>query len=216
MPKIKTTSLRVAPEGVVNSMIVKVEIWYNEGVFFSPLREEYYAKYEGFESEQLEKFGLTFREVNRSKSMICIVAKTEGELEADMVKFYEKEILSSTSSRKVIIIHYSSPTTSYGSHHYNEDHPQIALQLGLTYATEFVIGDEKSYSTQAKGRYSRGKFRIWDNGTTIIDDTKENRKWLETLYAALKNVETALDTITENNETLQKFISSGQKLLPNA
>jgi len=213
MPKIKTTSLRLTPKGVVNSTSIKVEIWYNEGMFFSPLREDYYAKYEGFDSDKLEKFGLDFREINRSKSMICISAKTEGELEEEIVKFYQKEIESTTASRKVIIIHYSSPNTSYGSHHYNEQHPQIALQLGLTYATEFIIGEEKSYSTDAKGRYGRGKFRIWENGTTIIDDTKENRKWLESLYAALKNVETALDTITENNETLQKFISSGKKLL---
>jgi hypothetical protein len=213
MPKIKTTSLRLTPQGFVNSIHIKVEIWYNDGVFFSPLREEYYAKYEGFESEQLEKFGLTFREINRSKSMICIVAKTESELEEDMVKFYQKEIESTTLSRKVIIIHYLSPNTSYGSHHYNEQHPQIALQLGLTYAMEFTIGEEKSYSTKAEGRYGRGKFRIWDSGTTIIDDTKENRQWLETLYSALKNVETALDKITETNETLQKFISSGKKLL---
>jgi hypothetical protein len=215
MPKIKTTSLRLAPEGTVNAMQIKVEIWYNEGIFFSPLRDEYYSKYEGFEPEQLEKFGLDFREINRSKSMICIIGRTEAELEADMIKFYEKEITSSTSSRKVIIIHYSSPNTSYGSHHYNEDHPQIALQLGLTYATEFTIGDEKSYSTPAKGKYGRGKFRIWDNGTTILPDTKENRAWLEKLYAALKNVETALDTITENESTLQKFIASGKNLLGN-
>jgi len=211
MPKIKTTSLRLTPKGVVNSIHIKVEIWYNDGVFFSPLREDYYAKYEGFDSDKLEKFGLDFREINRSKSMICISAKSE--LEDEIVKFYQKEIESTTASRKVIIIHYSSPNTSYGSHHYNEEHPQIALQLGLTYATEFIIGEEKSYSTTAKGNYSRSKFRIWENGTTIIDDTKENRKWLESLYAALKNVETALDTITENNETLQKFISSGKKLL---
>ena len=213
MPKIKTTSLRLTPKGVVNSIHIKVEIWYNDGVFFSPLREDYYAKYEGFDSDKLEKFGLDFREINRSKSMICISAKTESELEDEIVKFYQKEIESTTASRKVIIIHYSSPNTSYGSHHYNEEHPQIALQLGLTYATEFIIGEEKSYSTTAKGNYSRSKFRIWENGTTIIDDRKENRKWLESLYAALKNVETALDTITENNETLQKFISSGKKLL---
>lgn len=224
MPKIRTATIRLTPKGVVNATNIRIEIWYNEGIFFSPLRDEYQTKYEGFEPEQLEKFGLTTREkfglttreINRRKSLICLTAKSEDELEKKIVKFYEKEIEGTTNSRKVIIIHYSSPACSYGTHYYNEEHPQIAMELGLTYATEFTIGTEKSYSTPGHPRHHRGKFRIWDSGTTIIDDTKENRQWLETLYAALKNVETALDTITENNETLQKFISSGQKLLPNA
>jgi hypothetical protein len=116
----------------------------------------------------------------------------------------------------VIIVHFTSPTTSYGGHSYNDQHPQLALQLGLTYATEFTIGSEKSYSTEAKPRYGSSKFRLWDRDVTVIDDTKENRAWLESLYVALQNVETALTTITENNKTLQEFISSGQKLLPNA
>jgi len=215
MPKIKTTNIRLAPESAVNASTISIEIWYKDGLFYTPLGGIFLQKYEGFEIEQLEKFDLEFMRLNSKKGYVSITEKTEEALIAKAVKFYEKELEQTTSSRKVIIIHYSSPTTSYGNHHYNEDHPQIALQLGLTYAVEFTIGDEKSYSTDAKAKYGRTKFRMWDNGTTIIDDTKENRKWLETLYAALKNVETALDTITENESTLQKFIASGKNLLGN-
>jgi hypothetical protein len=216
MPKIKTESIRLDLPETVHAQHLRIEIWYNEGQFFSPLREEHYKKYEGFEHDQLKKFNLDFIQINRSKSFICITETTEAKLITKATKFYERELKTTTQSRKVIVVHFTSPTTSYGGHAYNEQHPQLALQLGLTYATEFTIGSEKSYSTEAKPRYGSSKFRIWDRDVTIIEDTKENRAWLESLYAALQNVETALTTITEDSGTLQKFISSGQKLLPNA
>ena len=216
MSKIRTQSIRLETGRSVDHQYISIEIWYSDEEFYSPLKEEQQRKYEGFDTEVLKKFNLREHPIKRGKNVIVLSDKTEAALITKIKKFYEKELKDTTTSRDVIIVHFNSPTTHYGGHAYNEEHPQIGLQFGLTYATEFVIGTEKSYSSKAKAGYGHGKFRIWDSDMTILDDTKENRAWLEQLYMALQNVETALTTITENNKTLQEFISSGQKLLPNA
>lgn len=219
MPKIKSITISVCSKKISyprfhDKQHFKVNIFYSEGVFYSPLEEEIGKKYINLDEADLKKRGIGTTKV-KSDFILSINADSEAKLVEKLNLFYSEEIDLDTSSRPVILIHYESSACQYGDHFYNEEHPQTNIRLGLTYATEHRIGKSLSYSSEARG-YRKQKFRIWDNAEiTVIDDTPENRKWLDSLYLSIRNVEEALDTLTRDKDKLLQVIKSGVKLLEN-
>lgn len=160
-----------------------------------------------------------YRDANAKYDPV-IAAPSEGECLSRMKKCLESFVDKSVQQRKVIILFYNpKDTTNYNEHKYNEHHPQIGMQMGLTYATETSVGDKKVYSLyreyEAFGRTNadRKELNLWNKAATIIPDTPENRETLEYLYNALKLLNDKLASFTSTPEKLLEFIQSKVKLL---
>lgn len=123
--------------------------------------------------------------------------------------------------RNVIIVFYNpKDLCQYNEHFYNEEHPQIGMQFGLTYAVETSVGDKKVYSIYPEGGYRNGcvmqnrkELRLWNKASTIIPDTPENRATLENLYNAFIQLNEKLKSFMSTPEKLLEFIQSNVKLL---
>lgn len=149
-----------------------------------------------------------------------ISATTEGDCLSRMRKCIESLMDKAIQQCKVIILFYNpKDTMNYNEHKYNDQHPQIGLQMGLTYAVETSVGDKKVYSLyreyEAFGEkhVDRKELNLWNKAATIIPDTPENREALEYLYNALKLLNEKLTSFTATPEKLLEFIQSNVKLL---
>jgi hypothetical protein len=106
----------------------------------------------------------------------------------------------------------------FNTHVYNPEHPQQSLIFGLTYAEESDLGGNKSYTIKEEyeeydgtPKIKRTDTRIWDEGSTVIDDTPENRKVLESLYEKLERLIKSLKEFTKNENVLLQFIENSLK-----
>jgi hypothetical protein len=124
--------------------------------------------------------------------------------------------------KKVIIVFYDgADTVTYNNHRYNNEHPQIGLKFGLTYAIETSVGDKKVYSTYTTRRgiiddkeiVERHELSLWNKAATIIPDTEENRNALELLYTNLNILNEKMKEFTSTPVRMLEFIATNVKML---
>lgn len=150
-----------------------------------------------------------------------VTAQTESLCLDNTKKCLEHLVDKSVVQRNVIIVFYNpKDLCNYNEHRYNEEHPQIGLQFGLTYAVETSVGDKKVYSIYPEGGYRNGcvlqnrkELHLWNTASTIIPDTPENRATLENLYNAFIGLNEKLKSFMQSPEKLLEFIKSNVKLL---
>lgn len=150
-----------------------------------------------------------------------VTAQTEPLCIYNTKKCLEYLVDKSVVQRNVIIVFYNpKDLCNYNDHMYNEEHPQIGMQFGLTYAVETSVGDKKVYSIYPEGGYLNGCVRqnrkelnLYNKASTIIPDTPENRSTLENLYNAFILLNEKLKSFMQTPEKLLEFIQSNIKLL---
>lgn len=72
----------------------------------------------------------------------------------------------------IILLYDGDSTVSYGGMKYDDEHPQIGLKMGITYAIRTRLGDQVMYYQPAgpEGKHRR-EVRIWKSSCTVIKDT---------------------------------------------
>lgn len=136
--------------------------------------------------------------------------------EEHMVTYRIKEVLrhllkQSVSTRNVIVVHFEriEPRQHMNDFHSNNEHPRVGLALAIAYGVETHIGEVKSYS-----RWSNGpKICAAKDAKIVLDDTPENRSFLEDLYSKIELLTSKLEDLTNTPERLLGFIESNVKLL---
>lgn len=217
MAKIGKEYIGINKEGIHKSFNVDVEYTRSNG-FFIVIPVELQSKAEILKDN--------YSSIVRSKVEVFIV---QGKNEMDCINNAKLEffnLLKSTIKERAVIIVLYEPDNNctFGEHQYNKEHTQIGLRMGLTYAIEVESLGKLSYFLQEgmltgdglspSFRYKSGtNLRIWERGSTIIDDTPDNRLFLETLYLNLKVLNDKLGTFTKTPESMQNFIESKVKLI---
>ena len=225
MPKISKHKIRI--DNDTYRKMYDVEVYYNQEHGFyvvmppelndafdllSDSERKLYHAFKNYKSNRDCRNGIYKR---------CVGSTTEDTAVSNAKILIEKLVTSEVKQRNVILVFYKSDTAQYGDHQYNKEHDAIGLQLGLTYCTETKVGEETNYYIyeerdgvfEDKVYKTKRKISIWRNGVTIIDDTKENRVFVESLYKAFQGLIAKLDKFTESKESFLKLISSRQKLL---
>jgi hypothetical protein len=218
MPKIKEVEIRVSGKSM--NRYFKVVLMYNsDESFYAAIPSEFNELFDSMKEDELNKFGA--RRLYKNKNMTSFSRIVSHTIEFGCIENM-KQILSvfmdqTIVKRNVIILFYNpQQNTRYGGLIHNTEHPQIGLQMGLTYCVETLSGDKKSYNIYSKnalGNDTRTEISLWNKSCVVIDDTLENRIFLETLYEALDKLNNKLADFTSTPEKLLNLISSGQKLL---
>lgn len=225
MPKISNNQVTIYKETI--KLHYTVVIMYNQNnMFYAVVPEEFNEHVKHLTDDERKTLYVSYERTNsrlqtKESSRFIICAETEQlclERWKTAIKILaEKKI----EKRNVIIIHFiPNNTTSYGSMSYNREHTQIGLQFGLAYALETKSGDTKNYKRIHTHKDNNGNehtsyqdMSIYRGSCTVIDDTEENRLFLNNLYNALKNLHDKLKDYTSTSESILQLIQSGTKLI---
>lgn len=149
-----------------------------------------------------------------------ISAPTEAEALSRMKVLCKHLISHELRVRNVIILRYREANTNYHGERYNHEHPQVGMMLSLLYCKESsMAGGKPQYYTEREIGIDRRKVTesvsmTWENNARVIDDTPENRAFLENLYGAFVQLKKKLDEFCGSTEALLELIASNQLLLP--
>lgn len=226
MPKISNNDISVYHKDIRRNF--KITVMYNQDhLFYAVIPSEFNEIINHLSGTECIELFIHKMYKAKNKNIIkdatftpIVTAGSEGECLSLMKKCLEQMVNKSIVQRKVIILFYNAKDNcNYNEHRYNDAHPQIGMQFGLTYAIETSVGESKVYSTyrewEAFGekRVDRTELRLYDGASTIIPDTPENRATLETLYNNLALLNSKIKDFTQTPETLLLFIESNIKLL---
>jgi hypothetical protein len=222
MPKISNNSVLIRHKDIDKRY--DIVIMYNQKQhFYSTIPNEFKDVVHHFSEKEMEELFIVENRIGRydSKEYTAIIeAETEAECLFRMKECLKILVGKSIEQRNVIIVFYNpKDNCNYNDHRYNKEHPQIGLQFALTYAIETSVGDKKVYSTydsyEAFGEthINRHEMNLWNTASTIIPDTKENRKTLEQLYINLDKLNNKLKEFTSTPEKMLEFITTNVKML---
>lgn len=226
MPKISRNDMTIHHADI--KKYFEVEIMYNqENLFYAKIDPSFDELFDHATHAKLNEFKATrfykssrYRLTNGPYSRI-VKGDTESECLSNIRKFYEHFLTETIQKRDVIIVFYNpKDTTNYQQHKYNDAHPQIGMQFGLTYAVETTSGDKKVYNQYktfdsfGEQIIQRTELSLWNKASVIIDDTPGNREFLEGLYKALFTLNEKLAQFTATPDDLLNLIANNQKLLP--
>lgn len=225
MPKISNNSISIYHKEIRKDF--SVVVMYNKDHFFyAKIPSEFDDIVNHLSDDQLKELFIVRNYKSRSDRFSqqnytsVISADTEDECLARIKKCISALIDKAIKQRDVIIVFYNGEDRmNYNSHRYNDEHQQIGLKFGLTYAIESTVGDKKVYSTYTtydsfgEDKTVRHEMSLWNEAATIIPDTKENRAMLENLYTNLDKLNNQLKKFTGSEEVMLEFISSNIKLL---
>lgn len=219
MPKISNNKIGIQTKDIKKTY--DVQIMYNQdNLFYAKIDPEFDALFDHAADETLKKFNA--KGYNKGREFARIVTgDTEPTALSNVKKFYEHFLQETIQKRDVIIVFFKGDDkTYYHGHYYNSNHPQIGMKFGLTYAVETTSGDKKVYnqyithSQFGSPETTRKEINLWNELVVIIDDTPENRTFLETLYNAFNDLNQKMKDFTGSSEKLLALIASKQPLLP--
>jgi hypothetical protein len=218
MPKISNNRIGVGNNAT--EAFYDVPVYYNQARhFYCEIPKDFN---ESFDLLDNLKKRHAFKDRKGSKMIRGVEGTTEAEALQRTKTLLAELLTAQVKQRPVIVLFYHSRETTFGMHEFNEEHESLAIQLGLTYCTETKIGDsgEPKYYIYKEHKWlgdevrtTRTELHPYDSSTTIIDDTPENRHFLEGLYHALKQLQANLDKFTESPVALLGLINSNKNLL---
>lgn len=223
MPKISNNSLRVYHKDI--SKNYDIVVMYNQKQhFYTNIPVEFKEVVHHLSTSERDTLFITENRVGgiNSKEYVQVI---EAESEVACLRRMEEALKvivnKSIEQRNVIIVFYNpKDNTQYNEHIHNNEHPQIGLQFGLTYAVETSVGDKKVYSIYSQRELLSGEthtdrkeLSLWNKASTIIPDTEENRKTLEQLYTGLVTLNEKLKDFTSTPEKMLEFIATNVKML---
>jgi len=214
MPKISKNEVTISVGGLHTRH--EAQIMYNQAhKFYYVIKEEHQKPAEMADDAKRESWHVKrARLKGRSGNFTNIIsADTEAKVLEGAQGFLRYATEATIVEEDVIIVIYNPEfKTNFHGLGYNDDHPQIGMKLGLLYAVKSFIG-EKAFYYKVNSRGDRKEIRLWNEMTTELQDTPENREALEQLYAAFKNLNEKLSEMTKDSGVLQNFLESGMKLL---
>ncbi len=228
MAKVSTEIVKIYHKDIVKEF--KVSVMYDDNYnFHIAIPEEFREIVHILDGSQMIDFNVRKKYKNK-KDIILTTANSYEPVVSSMHKEsclddFKKVLMflvnKSINQRDVIIVFFNpKDLCQYNDHFYNEEHPQIGMQFGLTYAVETSVGDDKVYSIYPEGGHyeactirNRKEIRLWDKAATIIADTPENREALEGIYKGLILLNEKIKGFTQSPEMLLAFIESNTKLL---
>lgn len=223
MPKISTSSVRITtPAGDVHYSIT-VNYTSAHG-FYIAIPDEFAAAYDLMTDEQIKKHGLVC--IRRGKynngEMICRAVAAPTEKEA--TSFFKTAVTyfaeNTIQKRPVIILTFHKEgtlgKTSNGGHSLQD----IGIKMGIDYAVEHRIGEKLQFTQEYKNHGYDCVSHVsidnrWNCEVAVIDDTPENREYIERIYGALGQLQEQLMKLAKK-DVLLAAIDNNQKLLVNA
>lgn len=229
MPKISSNSIQIKTDHI--DKFYDFDVLYNKkNLFYINIPAEFKNTLDHLSIDSMKKISIkrvykneTDRILNPANYTCIVSAGSELEVK-ELYREALKVLLSkSIKQRNVIIVFFQGDrdNTRYNRHEYNEEHHLIYTSLALTYAVETSIDDHKVYSIYSEynafgeTRINRKQISLYTPNSTVIEDTPENRKSLELIYEALKNLNEKLKSFITTPETLIEFIASKNNLLNN-
>lgn len=225
MPKISSNSISVYNKDIKKRF--EVTVMYNQKyLFYAAIPVEFkdiinhLSETERIDFNIVIDYKSKYERSANSPYEAYVKADSEAQCLDRIKKVLEELIIISITKRDVIILFYNpKDVVNYNEHKMNNEHPMIGLQLGLTYAVETSVGEQKVYSvyeeykTASYSTKERRQLNLYNKASTIIPDTPENRLKLEQLYEALRILNIKLSEFTSSSDKLLEFISGNVKLL---
>jgi hypothetical protein len=232
MPKISKKTIKLIVNGL--AFYQDIDLMYNaDHGFYSVVPAEYDATFDLIydDEKKREKFSLSKASKGYDRSKRIINASLETELIESLKTFFEYCKTSIAKSRPVICVFFKSDKEE------REDgdlkglkFDDLEMSFGFCYAMEESIGGAKphynmvykqsAYWADKEDRIVRQEVSFHYNWRAnkqeklILDDTPENRLFLEELYRAYSTLRTKLSGFMRSKKSLLDLIESKQKLLP--
>lgn len=204
---------------------VTFDIFYTskEG-FFAVIPEQYKSIIDTLglpESSVFKRYKSRSDRFHERPNYDYIVHGSSEQIAEDKTKDILRKVLgASTVERRVIMIYYEARIGDRFSNvnTLNSAHPMLNSSYGLCYAVEVMssTGAEPQYFVETTHPHpSEGskvrRSKVYTRGAyVLIDDTPENREFLEKLYTMLQNLNTRLADFMRTTEGLTNFIQSGE------
>lgn len=169
---------------------------------------------------------LTGRDWDIDRKMI-VVGETEKEVLANFESVIRTFLNTSLNERPVIVIKYGDtcdkPRNDYERQ--ADSKYKVGLNLQLIYCTEVSLpGTKLKYykytkiQCLSKSELTRRAIDVsfanqYSTGDCIIDDTPENREYLEMIHANIEKLAEAMKEYTKSPGSLLGLITSNQKLI---
>lgn len=222
MPKISSNNLYINVGDIKTKY--NIEIKYDQlNGFYALVPASIRRQCELLSKEEAKAFDL--EHVSKSKhdhsqNNPGVRCATESETLSKMKALLMAILAKEVASRNVIIIHFDGGSIDRRGKNGDGEMPEIVVSLGITYAVEEKMGDGQPVYKVYKEPDVYEKIRVsessWRNDTDkdiVIDDTPDNRSFVETLYEALEALRLKMIGFAASKEAVVKFISSQQKLL---
>lgn len=222
MPKIKSYTKTVS--NGKSEIRLDYDVMYNQDHhFYIEIPKVFEETFSLMPRDQLKPFNAETVRMGRAYGKQIVSSFSEAGVLGHFHDIIKHLLSSTTEERPVIMLFYQDTGGSYNSHKYNDEHEQLGLLFGLTYAIEIALpGGGKKYCVEHKVknlfvkegepefRVNREFFSPWS--CPIIDDTPENRAKLDSLYIGFKNIKIALESLSKTSESVLNFIENSTQL----
>ncbi len=217
MAKISTNNeIHIRAKSV--EKIFLVGVYYNKDMkFFAQVPPEFFDHFNQLDEEKRKEFNAAQSSLhtwNIDKVKHTIKGATEEECLINMENFITYAIDMIAIKRKVIVLSYvGSKIDNRSARKNNPEHPHLELGISLLYCTEVSTGaNNNTYCIFDENGGRRQDLDVRKD-VTVIDDTEQNRKFVEDVYTKLDILNSALIKFTKTPEVLMQLIASNQKLL---
>lgn len=235
MPKISKKTLKVVANGL--AFYQDIDIMYNgDHGFYAVVPEEYKAAFDLLyeDDRKVKKFFLSMASKGFSLTKRIIAGSSEADLIERLKAFFEYCKTESATSRPVICVFFKAEKEERQDSDLKDlKFDDLEMSFGFCYAMEESLGGAKPHYNivyKEKRRHwmsddEKNDLRLmrqevsfpynWNkNDRLILDDTPENRAFLEELYRAYSTLRTKLAGFMKSKKSLLELIESKQKLLP--
>lgn len=219
MPKIRTHTVQYTVSPNRHSMDVNIMYDTNKKNFYVVIPESFYDTIKTMSDELKDKYFVQGNTGIRGIYGLAIVNKNESELIDVLEDLFYYCGNAVKKVRNVIIITSKGKSSKVEDQYYqtqksNKEAELIKQEFKFVLAIETIAGEGKPiYTHQNVGYTNTIDTNQYGDKSVIIDDTPENRAFLENIYDKLDNLIINLKKFFASSETVIELIASNQKLL---
>lgn len=194
------------------------DIFYNQkNLFYVTIDEQYneilFSLKDKIDVPVTSIYGAGYHNMSDKPVSYIVKGDSENKVEELVLKLYREVIGKTLTERPVIAVFFRNDRTNYNSMKYNQEHDVLGFNYGLLYCIEKTVqGGKPDYYTTWVSPMNEADIhyqRAYLSDCTVIDDTPENRLFLEDLYSKIKNLQKALSKFLPSPELLLSTISQG-------
>lgn len=225
MPKVSSAVIKINEKEI--SSTYNVDVIYNSTVlFYIVVPEEFNEQFDHVTDEELAESSakkLYKRKSHFGPFLRVICSATEAGCVENAKAFFKKLILLSVVKRDVIIVRvndddYTLEKLKNGENDFGymevSMHMQYCLETKAGVKVQYRMWRDSGDDSDPDRTYT--EVRMGRENTIVIDDTPENRLYLEGIYKKLIMLQQHLKQFIAAPEKLLEDISSNQKLLNEA
>lgn len=223
MPKIRTLTVSYTVstnDTISNEHFVDVNIMYdvNSKVFYIVPPESFEDAINTMPDDLKEKYYISSARNIRGVNGFAIANESESDL-IDILKYLFHYCGNASKVVKNVIIVWckgksSEKTDKYERNQGNPESKELEQKFKFILAVETKTGAGKPVYTWQNTTWSNTiSMSYYNENPIIIDDTPENRIFLEDVYTKFDSLIINLQKFFENSDTVLQLIASNQKLL---